>query len=163
MKHLTKIITSSKNDKYNTPNNVLSLVRQVAPIGLDPCSNGTSLVNAKTEWALPTDGLAQDWTGHGLVFVNPPYGRHVPVWMRKCRDEAAKGAEIIALVAAKVGTKWTQEIIYPSADGICHWRGRITFVGAKDPAPFESCLVYWGPNYQKFRAEFSKVGYVFQP
>jgi len=60
---------------FNTPPELLEQVRQLDArgIGLDPCSNAYSLVDARTAWdGTGQDGLIPSWRGHGLVFMNPP-------------------------------------------------------------------------------------------
>jgi phage N-6-adenine-methyltransferase len=144
-----------------TPPEVLELVRRLGPIGLDPCSNGRSVVRAPVEWrGKPgVDGLAQSWVGHGLVYCNPPYGRAIKVWMQKCATEGALGAEIIALIPARTDTKWWHESVVEGADSVCFWRGRIAFLGATQGAPFPSALIYYGPRPADFGAIFASVGW----
>lgn len=53
---------------FNTPPEFLALVRQLSPtgrIGLDPCSNATSMVDAVTSYTKETNGLAHSWRGMG--------------------------------------------------------------------------------------------------
>jgi len=154
---VNKALFSSKKHDWNTPENVLKLVRQVAPIGLDPCSNERSTVKATLALDKEQDGLAIPWSGHGLVFVNPPYGREIEPWIEKCRAEAAHGAEIVALVPARTDPIWMQRDGF-TAQRICFWRGRIRFQGAAAGAPFPSALLYWGGNGPRFAAVFSDHG-----
>ena len=37
-------------------------------------------------YTIKDDGLLQDWSGE-TVFVNPPYGRAIKDWVKKCYDE----------------------------------------------------------------------------
>jgi hypothetical protein len=85
--------------------------------------------------------------------------------MEKCRQEANKGCEIIALVAARVDTKWFQENIFETANSICFWKGRIKFIDLStrlqgDPAFFPSALSYWGHRPKAFEQAFSDKGRV---
>ena len=77
--------------------------------------------------------------------------------------EAALGEEIIALLPARVDTKWFQEDIFPTAAAICFWKGRLTFLGAPAPALFPSAVVYWGPNVQRFVSAFQTAGTIILP
>lgn len=156
---------SSAKEDWNTPDYLLDLVRKVAPIGLDPCSNERSTVKAALAYDREQDGLASPWGGLGLVYVNPPYGRGVYDWIAKCRNEAAHGAQIIALVAARTDTKWFQG---PGATAqlVCFWRGRVRFVCPTDDAvgaPFPSVLLYWGSAGATFSAVFSGYGRILKP
>jgi len=165
-----KIMTSSKNEHWNSPSVILDpLDQHLGPILLDPCSNGSSIVKAVTEWHGPAaggvDGLTQSWQVSGLVYVNPPYGRKIRPWIQKCVDEAglAKAAsndtEIVLLGPARTDTKWFQRLILPSADSVLLWEGRLTFAGAKDPAVFPSFLAYWGHRPLKFKVAFVGKGW----
>jgi hypothetical protein len=53
-----------------------------------------------------------------------------------------------------------QEIIFPTCDAICFWKGRFKFLGADDPAPFPSVLVYWGQDAPAFKKHFEPFGKV---
>lgn len=164
---------SSENMGWQTPDNVLALVRQVAPIALDPCTTEDNPTGAKVWAFLPEiDGLQLvngefGWWGsmarelNGLVYVNPPYGRAIEGWMKRCQIEAEKGAEIVALVPARTDTRWFHSsCALPRAQAICFWKGRLTFRGAPTCAPFPSALVYWGPRPERFAEVFSPYGFV---
>jgi len=142
---------------WNTPEEVLELVRKVAPIGLDPCSNVTSKVKASAAWL--SGGLEVDWGGFGLVYVNPPYGRELKQWAFKIIAEQNKGTEIIALVPSRTDTQWFQ-MLFEQCDRVCFWKGRITFVGAPAPAPFPSAVFYFGHRPKDFEIAFEDTGIV---
>lgn len=128
---------SSAKDDWCTPPEVLKRVRKVGPIGLDPCCNRTDIkhVRPKAAFVNPdreqktigfldvddrdADGLAEPWSGYGLVYVNPPYGRRIGKWVDKCRE----ADECIALLPARTDTKW-----FPwDADALAFWKGRVKF------------------------------------
>lgn len=71
-------IASSSNINWNTPEKVLSRVRDCfgGGVDLDPCSNSNSTVNARTSYTLPQDGLMLPWNiyDHTRIFINPPFG-----------------------------------------------------------------------------------------
>jgi hypothetical protein len=159
-------LLSSQSDEWCTPENVLERVRAFAPIEFDPCSNSQSIVGARwTNAVISTnfnpDGLTLDWlaaaTGDGLIYCNPPYSK-ISDWISKCDEEALKGCEIIALVPARVDTRWFSKCWMATA--ICFWRGRLKFLGAPSSAPFPSALVYWGEREGKFCDVFSSSGKV---
>jgi putative DNA-invertase from lambdoid prophage Rac len=137
-----------RNDNIhrNTPVWIVDLVRQFfgGEIGLDPCSNATSLVRARVEWrgtGPRDDGLRLSWARKGGVFENPPYGDAIGDWMQKARREASRGVEIVALVPARTDTRWWAGA---GADAICSLKGRLVFPPLKDPAKFPSAILYWG-------------------
>lgn len=158
---VAKALMTSVRPDWRTPANVLELVRQVGPIGLDPCSGPGSIVGAKTEWSLENgdDGLANSWAGHGLVYVNCPYGREIVQWVDKCdREGSGIDCEIIALLPARTDAKWFQRLWY--AQALCFWKGRIRFLGAPASAPFPSVIAYWGPHWNRFARVFGDSGRV---
>jgi len=163
-------------DAWRTPPVVLERVREFAElagyhvdvgscygVALDPCSGPGSIVSARTEIALPADGLAADWygiAGDGLVFVNPPYSKPGK-WVAKC-EEVGRQTDVIALVTAAPDTAW-----WRWADAVCFWRGRIKFIGpdgiARFPARTPSAVLYWGDVPELFEHAFRTVGKVVRP
>jgi site-specific DNA-methyltransferase (adenine-specific) len=157
-KSLRALVSSARQD-WCTPEQELALVRALAPIGLDPCSNPRSIVFATTAWTEADDGLSRSWNGHGLVYVNPPYGRRtLPVWAQKCAAEG-ESSEVVVLVPARTDTVWFQQnFAPPAATGVCFRRGRIRFLGARAGATFPSAYVYFGKRPRAFAHVFGRVG-----
>lgn len=158
---------SSVKHSWCTPNWVLELVREVFEprrIGLDPCSNDGSIVMADTEWELERDGdsLAREWSGHGPVFVNPPYGEVIGAWVQKCRETGQGQDPVIALVPARVERPWFQDYCAPPrSDGVAFLRGRVKFLGGLNDAPFPAALVLWGSPRFRFEQVFRRRGNVW--
>lgn len=143
-----------------TPLHIVELVESIHGhcIALDPCDNANSLTFATRSIKEPEDGLKFDWHKvNGLTFVNPPYKRVAP-WAGKCAGEAYFGAEIILLVNACTDTKWFQEVVWPTCDALCFWRGRIRFDGAPAGNTLPSIFAYWGPNADRFNDVFRPYG-----
>lgn len=170
---------SSKRDDWLTPPSLLEKVRefnQGKQIGLDPCPAKQSFVKAKTKFFYPRkDGLQLSWTGYGLVFVNPPYGRGAAIrpWVQWTVEQASVGAPIIFLCPARVGTIWWQDNIVGAYNAVCFLRGRQTFylpetmepvldlkTGKPSPAGFPSALVYFGKKITRFHQVFKSEGWV---
>lgn len=88
--------------------------------------------------------------GGGTVFCNPPYGRKVIEWVRKASSEAANGATVVMLIAARTDTIFFHEYIYnkPNVE-IRFIKGRLKFTdehgNGNDPAPFPSMVVIFRP------------------
>ena len=160
MNGLAPLMASDRGD-WNTPWSIVSLVRQIAPIGLDPCSNAGSIVNAAVAVELGyADGLLYPWTDHGLVYVNPPYGRAIVPWCQRALDHKWRGDDqLVMLLPARTDTKWFQSLIH-EASAACFWKGRLTFLGAPASAPFPSCLIYFGDHSERFAHTFSRYGWV---
>lgn len=144
-----------------TPLHIVERVRLFGDgkIALDPCSNKQSLVKAAHNWIPPTnDALVEPWAHHGLVYVNPPYGRALKHWCAKARAEAEQGAEIVMLVPARTDTLWWHSTA-PTTRAFTMLAGRLTFLNAKNPAPFPSALLYWGAFNQHFAETFDDLGW----
>ena len=87
------------------------------------------------------DGLAQSWEGE-VVFCNPPYGKAIKEWVRKCYEESRKpDTTVVALLPARTDTNYFHEYIYYKARGIHFVKGRLKFGGCKNSAPFPSMVV----------------------
>ena len=62
---------------------------------LDPCATEE---NAKCVqfFTKEQDGLMQPW--EGKVFMNPPYGRQIGLWVKKAWEESLNGALVVCLL-----------------------------------------------------------------
>ncbi len=186
-------IVAAKAESFQgwvTPPEILELVRAVGPIGLDPCTSSGNPTDAvcgcvgsreALAWygddlRLSTnDGLGIDWRaeahdleewGHStLIYVNPPW-KEAARWVAKCAAEAAKGCEIIYLGPAATDAKYFHELILPTAERVCLWRGRVAFLdprtGKRGDRPTGGVmLAYWGPNGDRFEEVFGPRGAVW--
>lgn len=110
--------------------------------GTDPCTNIHALVPAGYRYALPTDGLAQEW--HGAVWCNPPYSRPRP-WIERC---AAHAGTAVALLSGDFSTKMWREVIWPTAALVILGFGRVRFFNPATPdrrttAKRPHALAFW--------------------
>lgn len=171
-----KIVLSSARQDWMTPEYVLRIIRQVAPIALDPAASPRGIVNAWTEYYGPpcgVDGLQAGWQIPigAQVYVNPPYGRGLRLWIQKMAAEFEKyRCTITCLIPARTGTSYWKDFIYPTASAICYWNGgemhpsRITFVDAdtlkpaKAGATFDAAFVHWSTDPARFCEVFSAYG-----
>ena len=104
------------------------------------------------------DAFEHPWKGK--VFLNPPYGpiAILTEFLRKATQEVEYGnAElVVALLPSRTSTKWWQEYVckaatfralgearHPMLEVLRFLPGRVTFVGAKNGAPFASVVVVW--------------------
>lgn len=160
---------SSATEHWQTPDEVLDLVREMGPIILDPCAS-----QDERDWfaednynGTQRDGLDTPWKfgngRSGIVYVNPPYGRHVSAWTSCAVVEARTCAEIIILTPARTDTKWFHGDLL-CADAWCLWRGRMRFSlpgqEARNSATFPSLLTYFGPHRRLFYETFRHRGRV---
>jgi site-specific DNA-methyltransferase (adenine-specific) len=147
---------------WRTPACVLERVRRVDDIALDPCTTPDDPCGAAAVLSLECghDGLVLGWTGYGgLVYANPPYGHALPRWVAKALLEVRQGAEIILLVPSRTDTRWWGWA-YDACQAVAFWKGRLTFEGAPAPAPFPSCLFYFGERQGRFKRAFSDAARV---
>lgn len=156
-----------------TPPSILASVREVfgGQIGLDPCSNEDSLVEAAIEYRLPeNDGLKDPWDAD-TIYVNPPYGSdpsrgtRIAHWFSRMADAAANGSEVIALVPVATNTGHWKEFVYPVASAVCFlYAPRVRFYigGKEDPkgAPMSCAIIYYGHQYERFAEAFRDHGAV---
>jgi len=158
---------SSTNAKdWCTPKSYVEIITAFfdGAIALDPCSNLFSITNAKTSFT--ENGLTISWN-YGSVYCNPPYGRGIAEWVKKCANAYQEfEAEVIALVPVATNTKLWQNTIFKTASAICFLKEpRVKFFKQKDGdnlkgAPMACCLVYWGVLGIKFKEMFSSIGKV---
>lgn len=158
---------SSSNDDWCSPSVLLDVVREVAPIGLDPCSNANSIVNATVNWNKDENGFIREWSGHGLVYVNSPYGRQLPNWVDKVCAEVntarfRAAGELIMLTPSRTDTFWFAKA-RGRCDALCFWHGRLTFSGAPHVATFPSAVFYFGARRYRFAEAFDRKGWVVFP
>jgi hypothetical protein len=168
----------SAREDHLTPPFVLDGVRKVGRIVLDPAPNPNSLVNPVWQVNYPLySGLDVEWgqaveTAEDVVFINPPYGRdHNQVWPVKFAQEAQKGTPMIALIAARTSEIWWHDYILGSSPtAILFFKGRIRHLllnletlelKQEAGAKFPSCLVYWGPHLERFKAAFNERGAIW--
>lgn len=86
---MNSVLFSSNSVEWETPQELFDSLNEEFHFTLDPCSTD---INAKCQkhYTKEQDGLAQDWTGE-TVFCNPPYGREMPKWIRKCYEHSIGG------------------------------------------------------------------------
>jgi phage N-6-adenine-methyltransferase len=146
-------------DDWCTPQWVLDPIHDFAggSIGLDPCHNSTSGVQAQKVLTKADNSLVQSWAGYGMAFVNPPYSRKLFIpFSAKIVEEANKGVEIIALVPTNCETKAWQDYLW-QADAICFLNKRVKFLknGMEQGSPAGgNALAYFGKNAERFAAKF---------
>lgn len=131
---------SSKNIEWETPQSFFDELNDEFHFTLDSCALPH---NAKCErfYTPEQDGLSQDWEGE-RVFCNPPYGRSIYNWIRKCSLESKKpNTLVVALIPVRTDTKYFHEFIYKKVKEIRFVKGRLKFGNSKQSAPFPSMVV----------------------
>lgn len=128
---------SSRSVEWSTDPAVFAELNAEFGFDLDPCATPD---NAKCSrfFTREDDGLGQQWTGR--VFMNPPYGREIWLWMRKAWKASQTTAElVVCLVPARTDTAWWHD--FASRGEIRFVRGRLRFGGVTNSAPFPSAVV----------------------
>lgn len=140
---ISPVFFSSAKDEWPTPFDFFQRCNaEFGPFDLDPCATPQN-TKARRFFTRQDDGLSQRWAP-ARVWMNPPYGRVIGAWMRKAWDESKRGAFVVCLVPARTDTAWWHE--YATKGAVRFLRGRLTFEGARHPAPFPSALVIFHPD-----------------
>ena len=122
------VLFANKTNDWRTPADILEIVdATMGGIDLDPCapSDDPYHTGAETAFTPQENGLVRDWFGY--VYMNPPYGREVPVWITKAITEVNEGRArcVIAMLAARTDTRWFRPLLkYPTA----YLHGRVKFI-----------------------------------
>lgn len=138
---MNECMFSSATPEWETPQDFFDALNAEFHFTLDPCSTDGNAKCVK-HYTKEQDGLAQDWTGE-TVFCNPPYGREMPRWIRKCYEHMTSGGgTAVMLIPARTDTKAFHEYIYGKAE-IRFVRGRLKFGNSNNSAPFPSMVVVY--------------------
>ena len=136
----TEVMFSSKKMDWATPQDFYDKLDSEFNFTLDPCADES---NHKCDkyFTEQENGLEQCWGGQ-TVFCNPPYGRDIYAWVRKCFMEAQKiNTIVVMLIPARTDTRYFHEFIYHKAREIRFIKGRLKFGDQKNSAPFPSMVV----------------------
>lgn len=130
-----------------------AILRALGSFDLDPCAPVVRPWDmAAKHYTILDNGLLQQWEGR--VWLNAPYGRKTPTFMRLM----ARHNNGIALVYARTETRFFFESVWNNASGIFFFEGRLTFynvdgtpctnkkTGKVEAAGAPSCLVAYGPE-----------------
>ncbi len=84
------------------------------------------------------DGLSSEWGDSN--FVNPPYGRELPKWVKKAYEESLKGKIVVMLIPSRTDTRYWHDYCMKAKE-IRFIKGRLKFQGAIFNAPFPSAII----------------------
>jgi len=139
----TALMFSSETDLWATPQDFFDSLNDEFNFTLDPCANPQNAKCSKF-YTLENDGLKQNWGGE-TVFCNPPYGRAIKDWVKKCYEESLKpNTKVVMLIPARTDTIYFHQYIYNKAKEIRFIKGRLKFGESKNSAPFPSMVVVFG-------------------
>ena len=112
----TTVMFSSKSNEWATPQDFYDKLDSEFNFTLDPAADDHNHKCPKY-YTKEIDGLIQSWAGE-KVFCNPPYGREIGTWVKKCHDEVFHGGCQLAvmLIPARTDTRYFHEWIYGKAE-----------------------------------------------
>ena len=120
-----KVMFSSATDHWSTPKDVYDKLDSEFHFDYDPCP-------------LHGDGgLNSDWGT--ISFVNPPYS-DIKKWVEKAYTQWEYGKTVVMLIPSRTDTRWWHDYVMKATE-IRFIKGRLKFGGAKNSAPFPSCIV----------------------
>lgn len=102
------------------------LVKKLGTFDLDPCTPiNPPFKHAKINFSIVDDGLSKDWFGR--VYMNPPYGKGMELWLEKLKIHGNG----IALIFARTETKCFFSHVWDDANAVLFVKGRIKFYNIK--------------------------------
>ncbi len=131
------IIFSTNSFEWSTPQAFFDKLNEEFGFTFDPCATAE---NAKCQYFFTQsqDGLEQDWNNE-VIFMNPPYGKTIKLWMQKAFSESKRNCTVVCLVPSRTGAAWWHD--YAMKGEIRFIRGRLKFNDSKQPAPFASAVI----------------------
>lgn len=139
---INETLYSSASEEWGTPQDFFDILNEEFNFTLDPCATKEN-AKCKKFFTKEDNGLVQDW-GKEIVFCNPPYGRSVGDWMKKCYESSLGGAVVVCLIHSRTDTRWFHNWVYGKAE-LRFVKGRLKFGGSKNSAPFPSLLAIYRP------------------
>ena len=138
--HITTGLMSSLTEMWGTPKSLFDKLDEEFHFDCDVCaSDGMEMV--KHHYNPQMDGLKQDWSKNKSNWMNPPYGRVIPDWMKKACES---NANVVCLIPARTDTKWWHDYVMGKAVEVRFVAGRLKFNGEKNgSAPFPSAIVVY--------------------
>lgn len=136
---------SSKSQSWVTPDDLFAKLHRIYQFDLDVAATED---NSRCERFCQKggggkslgDGLATSWAD-SRVWINPPYGREIGLWVDKANKEAGHAHLIVMLVPSRTDTEWWHRGIRLARPVFL--KGRLKFKGAESSAPFPSALLIW--------------------
>ena len=144
---MTSGMMESKTIEWGTPLDLFKKLDDEFHFTLDVCaSDGMQL--CKRYFNPEIDGLSQVWGRGEVCWMNPPYGKEIIKWVKKASESPSI---TVALLPARIDTKWYQKYVQPFASEVRFIAGRLKFQGAKSCAPFPSIIaIYNTPRTPRY-------------
>jgi len=127
-----EVMFTSQRTNWKTPRMFFKALDAEFHFDFDPCPENPTF-----------DGLAVDWGERS--FVNPPYGNHIGMWLKKGHEESLKGKTVVFLIPSRTDTRWWHDYVM-KAHEVRFIKGRLKFDDHKNSAPFPSAIVIFDEN-----------------
>lgn len=140
---------SNDTNEWGTPQWLFDQLNEEFIFTLDPAASHTNH-KCKKYFTIEDDGLSQSWSNE-IVFLNPPYGREVGVWVKKAYEESFKNTTVVCVIASRTDTQYWHDFVMQSHE-IRLIKGRLKFElegKPPTPAPFPSAVVIFHPWKRK--------------
>jgi phage N-6-adenine-methyltransferase len=140
---LNESLYSSGKSDWETPADLFLALDQEFHFDMDVCAMPS---NAKCDrfFTPEQDALSREWAG--VVYMNPPYGRQIKVWISKAHTEAvARSVVSVCLVPVRTDTRWWHDHVMQATE-IRLMTRRLTFAGATNKAPFPTAIVIFSAS-----------------
>ena len=102
------------NDNWATPQYLFDKLDKEFHFEFDLCADTE---NSKCEryFTKEIDSLKQSWPStrcyNGSLWMNPPYGRSISLWMKKAYEHSRSGSRIVALVPNRSNAPWWHDYV----------------------------------------------------
>lgn len=132
-----------KTNEWYTPSYITDVL---GGFDLDPCTGEDRQRDiAKRNYTIVDNGLEQPWFGR--IWLNPPYGELTQIWLEKM----SRHLNGIVLIFARTETRMFHKYVWPFANGIFFFKGRIKFLDScgipgMGSAGAPSCLISYDPQ-----------------
>lgn len=143
---INKALFTSNKEDWETPQDFYDRLNAKYHFEWDLAASDD---NAKCSCYFTRDdnSLEQDWEGlSGNLFLNPPYGRELKLWVKKAATTKLKDKQnIVMLIPSRTDTSYWHDYIFNHAE-IKFLRGRLKFEVdgiSGDSAPFPSAVVIY--------------------
>lgn len=138
---MNKVHFSHETDRWFTPAGLYKKLNDEFHFNHDPA------LKERVDWS--NSGLSTPWGTK--TFCNPPYS-NLADWLAKGYREYKSGKLVVFLIPSRTDTHAWHDYVMKASE-VRLIKGRITFEGAEQGAPFPSCIVVFDP---------SKTGTVFK-
>lgn len=153
---------NKKHNEYPTPNWLFrSLSAAEGPFDLDAAATAMNTKCLNFCSLNSNNGLSTEWHKHAKrVWCNPPYhpNTELTLWVRKAVDEVMQGCKVCLLLPAYTEKDWWHDLVIPCATKLYFVRGRVSFRGCPQSAPFPSVAVIFDSPIRKSGPKLLSLG-----